>query len=201
MNDLLRSKAAGKPFLVLIVFCFVATAPSLVQARKYETVKLEISDAGTLVMKSESKCPMKTGRKPRPEFPEKGCIRAPEGEALEVEFTLSGTKSNDACKKPQEYKLDGIQLGGKNGLKPTTAQWDNPTTLLDDEVQADFSVDSGSGWANFSTNANGNIVLENNNESEDGYFFWYRVRATCSNPETPNTLYYDPRGDNEGAPN
>ena len=200
MKDLLHGKAARNSILVLMFFGFGVLAPGLAIAKKIETVKLEITDSGVLEIKSDSKCPMKTGRKSRPGFPEKGCVRAPEGEELEVLFTLSGKTSNDACKQPYKYGLNGIQLGGKNGLKPSTAQWDNPTVLLDAEVQADFVVDPVSGWANYTTNANGDLVLTDQNKSEGGYWIWYRVRATCNNSETPNPIYYDPRVDNEGDP-
>lgn len=162
---------------------------------KPEVIQLEVTTAGTLDMKTDSKCP---ATPKRPAYPEKGCVRAPKGEALSVQFKLSGNTSNAACPSPDKYKLNGIQIGGKNGLKPTTAEWNSPTKLLDNEVLADFVADPVTGWVNFTTQPNDDIVLHNNNGSKDGYFIWYRVRARCSNGSPATDIFYDPRMDNEG---
>lgn len=162
---------------------------------KPEVIQLEVTTAGSLDMKTDSKCPATAKRAG---FPEKGCVRAAKGEALSIQFKLSGNTSNTACPSPDKYQLNGIQIGGKNGLKPTSAQWDSPTQLLDDEVLADFVADPVTGWVNFTTEPNGDIVLHNNNGSKNGYFIWYRVRARCSNGSPATDIFYDPRFDNEG---
>lgn len=167
---------------------------------KPEVIELEVSATGTLEMKTNSKCPAVGGPQGRPGYPEKGCLRAPKGEALSVEFKLTGNQSiPGVCPAPAKYQLDGVQLGGKNGLKPTLSQWETPTKLLDNEVLADFVADPVSGWVNFETTPSKNIVVVNNNGSKNGYFIWYRVRASCDSG-VPNSIYYDPRYDNEGNP-
>lgn len=190
---------------VTIFLCtgIIAIAPAVGMAHnvKPEVIDLEVNSSGALVMKSPSKCPPVSGAQGKAGFPEPGCVRAPKGEALEVEFKLMGNLSiPGVCDSPAKYQLSGIQLGGKNSTKPTQSEWDNPTTLLDTVVLADFVADPVTGWANIETKTNGNIVLRNNNGSKYGYFIWYRVRATCSDPATPNPIYYDPRFDNEGNP-
>ncbi|NNE05746.1 MAG: hypothetical protein HKO64_01200 [Xanthomonadales bacterium] len=162
---------------------------------KPEVIQLEVTSSGTLDMKTDSKCP---ATPKRPAYPEKGCVRAAKGEALSIQFKLSGNTSNSACPSPDKYQLNGIQIGGKNSLKPSSAQWDSPTKLLDEEVLADFVADPVTGWVNFTTQPNGDIVLHNNNGSKNGYFIWYRVRARCSNGSPATDIFYDPRMDNEG---
>lgn len=193
----------SKPTHIKIAAMLFAVVPLAVLAHntKPEVVDLEVDSAGKLVMKSPSKCPAVSGAQGKAGFPEAGCVRAPKGEALEVEFKLTGNLSiPGVCASPAKYQLDGIQLGGKNSVKPSQAEWDSPSKLLDTEVLADFVADPVSGWANYTKKANGNIVLTNNNGSKNGYFIWYRVRATCSDAATPNPIYYDPRFDNEGNP-
>lgn len=186
--------------IISMAFLLLCSAQANAHNTKPEVIDLEVSASGTLEMKTNSKCPAVAGPHGRPGFPEKGCLRAPKGEALSVEFKLTGNQSiPGVCPSPAKYELDGIQLGGKNGLKPTLSQWENPVQLLDDEVLADFVADPVSGWVNFETLPSKNIVVANNNGSKRGYFIWYRVRASC-NTGAPNSIYYDPRYDNEGNP-
>lgn len=191
----------NKRVTIFLYTVMIAVMPATGMAHniKPEVIDLEVDSSGALVMKTPSKCPAEGGSQGKAGFPEAGCVRAPKGEALEVEFKLTGNLSiPGVCVSPEKYQLSGIQLGGKNSTKPTLAEWETPTSLLDAVVLADFVADPVTGWANFDTKQNGNIVLRNNNGSRYGYFIWYRVRATCSDPATPNPIYYDPRFDNEG---
>jgi len=182
-----------KVLATCLSLCVFASATA--HNTKPEVLQLEVTPAGTLEMKTNTKCPVTPKR---PAFPENGCVRAAKGEALSIQFKLSGNISNAACPSPYKYVLNGIQIGGKDGLKPSTAEWNSPTVKLDDIVLADFDADPDTGWVNFTTQPNDDIVLHNNNGSKNGYFIWYRIRARCSNGSPTTDIFYDPRIDNEG---
>lgn len=146
-----------------------------------------------------------------PEFSsENGCIRAPRDARLLAKFVLSAKQDADsACKTnspAHRYVLDGVQIRGKSS--PEKPQdWDSAGKPLDQEVLDDFDVaDPTTGWLNVETSsANGRdqLTFTDNNESESGYFIWYRLRAKCNDPmmsesDPKKYIYSDPRIDNLG---
>jgi len=184
----------------------VCVSTNLVFA-KTEVLKLEVGNGGNLEIKTKSKC---KSNSQYPKYQEKGCVRADKNDSLTVVFKLSGKTNKGQCTRNgnrYKYELSGIQLGGKNADdKPTLDDWNNPPEPLDVVVQADFDVaDPATGWLNVgleedSRSGHKNLRLEDSNSSLIGYSIWYRVRATCNDPDNRHEIFYDPRIDNRGNP-
>ena len=149
------------------------------------------SGSATALLTNDNHC---RGSTRRPNFSEKGCVRAGEGESVEITYRIVGPDLN--CVTGEPWVLDSIQLANVNGAKPTTdAEW---LATLPANVLRDFRVDPLTNEASTGPGAAPNtLVLVNRNISEMPYYVWYRLRATCVS--TDKQIFLDPRYDNEGT--
>ncbi len=199
-----KPKVVNYHIVILILLLFIMSTGTTFA--KTEVLRLEVTSDGRLDLKTNSKC---IGSAVRQDYPEKGCLRANKGESLDITFRLVGNTKRGECSRNSsrhKYELSGIQLGGKNSEKPSDDEWENPTIPLDLIVQADFDVaDAETGWLNVTLDDdeqgnNKRLRFSNGNKSLVGYSIWYRVRATCTDPNNPHEIFYDPRIDNLGNP-
>jgi len=182
----------------LVIFLLVSTAV-LSHDKHAKTVNVQVNSTKTALETMDKGC---TGHPRRPDWDEAGCIRVSHDEVGDLQFRLTGDKVCDDAPTPKlNWVLDGLQLANKNQQKPASnAEWDNPTTVLDQEVARDFKVDAWTGWVNLDIPPSGvDLAVTNRNLSEDGYVIWYRLRATCVGSSTVDPIYLDPRIDNEGT--
>lgn len=119
---------------------------------------------------------------------EPGCVRV-SGRA-QIMFKLVNKRQ---CGAGGFWELSGVQLGGETGpgenVSAKPAAWGG----LSATAAADFGADAASGQ--ISTGRGQNITIQDANSA--AYSLWYRVQAVCG----ADTIYFDPRFENDGTGN